>query len=47
MKSSNDEDEKANVLSNMGIMLVFALALAIVVIIVAIIVKFCKNKIRT
>ena len=47
MKSSNDEDEKANVLSNMGIMLVFALALAIIMIIVACIVKFCKNKIRT
>ena len=47
MKSSDDEDQKANVLSNMGIMLVFAIVLAIILTIVALIVKFCKNKIRT
>ena len=47
MKSNDNEDEKANVLSNMGVMLVFAIALALILIIVALIVKVCKNKIRT
>ena len=46
MKSSDDEDEKANVLSNMGVMLVFALALALIFIVVFLLVRFCKNRIR-
>ena len=47
MKSSNDEDQKANVLSNMGIMLVFALILMLVIIPVFIVIKFCPpGKIR-
>ena len=48
MQSSFDEDTKANVLSNMGIMLLFALALVFVIIPVFIVIKLCPpGKIRS
>ena len=42
MLSSSDEDPKANVLSNMGIMLLFALVLVVIIIPVIIVIKFIR-----
>ena len=46
MKSSEDEDEKANVFSNMGVMLLIGLVLLLIILPVFLAAKFCGSKLK-